>query len=163
MERLMDLEERRIGIDPAELRRLNLVLPGYFPYSPGLIYKYGTPITFFFLMIRGPPRSTLFPYTTLFRPGRRSNRGDRRQLWRAHDAGGRDLLQRPHPLLRGHRRNLQPGHLPRAHRGVPARSSPRGIWRRARSQNARIPRKKRADEQYPENPEADVCNRREKR
>src|SRR6266446_9502504 len=24
---------------------------------------------FFFLMIRRPPRSTLFPYTTLFRPG----------------------------------------------------------------------------------------------
>src|SRR5438876_11667677 len=29
---------------------------------------------FFFLMIRRPPRSTLFPYTTLFR-----SRGDRRQ------------------------------------------------------------------------------------
>src|SRR5256885_17167521 len=27
---------------------------------------------FFFLMIRRPPRSTLFPYTTLFRSGRRS-------------------------------------------------------------------------------------------
>src|SRR6267378_7108531 len=26
---------------------------------------------FFFLMIRRPPRSTLFPYTTLFRPARR--------------------------------------------------------------------------------------------
>src|ERR1039457_7471016 len=26
---------------------------------------------FFFLMIRRPPRSTLFPYTTLFRPCRR--------------------------------------------------------------------------------------------
>src|SRR5436305_14890578 len=24
-------------------------------------------VTFFFLLIRGPPRSTLFPYTTLFR------------------------------------------------------------------------------------------------
>src|SRR5207302_9239415 len=29
---------------------------------------------FFFLMIRRPPRSTLFPYTTLFRSGRRSRR-----------------------------------------------------------------------------------------
>src|SRR5687768_12640928 len=29
---------------------------------------------FFFLMIRRPPRSTLFPYTTLFRSGRRSGR-----------------------------------------------------------------------------------------
>src|SRR5690349_24408618 len=30
-----------------------------------------SPLFFFFLMIRRPPRSTLFPYTTLFRsPGR---------------------------------------------------------------------------------------------
>src|SRR6266705_6548510 len=28
-----------------------------------------TPYFFFFLMIRRPPRSTLFPYTTLFRSG----------------------------------------------------------------------------------------------
>src|SRR5438552_9316558 len=28
---------------------------------------------FFFLMIRRPPRSTLFPYTTLFRSGRRDD------------------------------------------------------------------------------------------
>src|SRR2546430_8590900 len=34
---------------------------------------------FFFLMIRRPPRSTLFPYTTLFRsaPGGRARRADR--------------------------------------------------------------------------------------
>src|SRR2546427_3558751 len=33
---------------------------------------------FFFLMIRRPPRSTLFPYTTLFRsrPARRAGRGE---------------------------------------------------------------------------------------
>src|SRR2546430_11542504 len=30
---------------------------------------------FFFLMIRRPPRSTLFPYTTLFRSARRGRRG----------------------------------------------------------------------------------------
>src|SRR3954449_13632498 len=29
-----------------------------------------TLLSFFFLMIRRPPRSTLFPYTTLFRSGR---------------------------------------------------------------------------------------------
>src|SRR3989440_12443232 len=29
------------------------------------------PLVFFFLMIRPPPRSTLFPYTTLFRSRRR--------------------------------------------------------------------------------------------
>src|SRR6266496_5629297 len=32
---------------------------------------------FFFLMIRRPPRSTLFPYTTLFRSGRRPRRRSR--------------------------------------------------------------------------------------
>src|SRR5476649_3058863 len=41
-------------------------------------------VSFFFLMIRRPPRSTLFPYTTLFRSRRCdrahgcSGRGDRR-------------------------------------------------------------------------------------
>src|SRR3712207_7041512 len=30
----------------------------------------GESVCFFFLMIRRPPRSTLFPYTTLFRSGR---------------------------------------------------------------------------------------------
>src|SRR5947208_15939946 len=30
-----------------------------------------TDVSFFFLMIRRPPRSTLFPYTTLFRPRHR--------------------------------------------------------------------------------------------
>src|SRR6266496_5601120 len=35
---------------------------------------------FFFLMIRRPPRSTLFPYTTLFRSRRQPRRGRRRRL-----------------------------------------------------------------------------------
>src|SRR2546430_5037623 len=34
-----------------------------------LIYYQHSLIIFFFLMIRRPPRSTLFPYTTLFRSG----------------------------------------------------------------------------------------------
>src|SRR5438552_14240729 len=40
---------------------------------------------FFFLMIRRPPRSTLFPYTTLFRsrPGRRRGRGTRHRSVRS--------------------------------------------------------------------------------
>src|SRR3989441_4538116 len=52
---------------------------------------------FFFLMIRRPPRSTLFPYTTLFR----SPCGDRRG-----DAGERDGRARKparRPLVRGGR------------------------------------------------------------
>src|SRR5690349_22251577 len=39
---------------------------------------------FFFLMIRRPPRSTLFPYTTLFRSGA----GDRRPPGRAGTSRG---------------------------------------------------------------------------
>src|SRR5260370_25256851 len=38
--------------------------------NTSFFYSYGTlrlVISFFFLMIRRPPRSTLFPYTTLFR------------------------------------------------------------------------------------------------
>src|SRR5687767_15894099 len=36
----------------------------YYHYSPCITYS---SLLFFFLMIRRPPRSTLFPYTTLFR------------------------------------------------------------------------------------------------
>src|SRR5689334_24691666 len=43
---------------------------------------------FFFLMIRRPPRSTLFPYTTLFRSGR--IRGQRAR--RSTPAGCRDRV-----------------------------------------------------------------------
>src|SRR5258705_7130745 len=41
-------------------------------------------LLFFFLMIRRPPRSTLFPYTTLFRSTRLSPRRLLRRAW----AGG---------------------------------------------------------------------------
>src|ERR1041385_9426821 len=41
-------------------------------------------VFFFFLMIRRPPRSTLFPYTTLFRSVRRSGRcGCQHAWWRS--------------------------------------------------------------------------------
>src|SRR5256885_13648400 len=59
---------------------------------------------FFFLMIRRPPRSTLFPYTTLFR----SRRADRR-------AGGNATRSLAH-RLRGPR-GVRP-HLPRRHGGA---------------------------------------------
>src|SRR3712207_9526884 len=50
--------------------------------------------SFFFLMIRRPPRSTLFPYTTLFRSLRRDEDHHRHQgraavLGRADHPGGR--------------------------------------------------------------------------
>src|SRR5690349_25019907 len=39
-----------------------------------IIHAYAVLIIFFFLMIRRPPRSTLFPYTTLFRSSRATPR-----------------------------------------------------------------------------------------
>src|SRR2546426_10509460 len=70
---------------------------------------------FFFLMIRRPPRSTLFPYTTLFRsrlapedPGRPlPHRGLRRHGGR-QDQG--DVLRRPEPRDRKSTR-LNSSHL----------------------------------------------------
>src|ERR1051326_9497552 len=43
---------------------------------------------FFFLMIRRPPRSTLFPYTTLFRSDLVAGLGADSQFRAAHHAGG---------------------------------------------------------------------------
>src|SRR6266511_5697529 len=53
-------------------------------------------VLFFFFMIRRPPRSTLFPYTTLFRSRRRQGR-------RAHHGGaGADV-----PKLRRDRKSTR--------------------------------------------------------
>ena len=46
MERLMDLAARRLGLDPAELRRRNLVRRDEMPYRPGLTYKDGVPVVY---------------------------------------------------------------------------------------------------------------------
>src|SRR5438093_1123518 len=46
MERLMDLGARRLGLDPAQIRRRNLVRPDELPYRPGLTYKDGVPISY---------------------------------------------------------------------------------------------------------------------
>ena len=54
----------------------------------GVTRGIGVVLCFFFLMIRRPPRSTLFPYTTLFRSGRedrKSQNGEKVE----HDQGGR--------------------------------------------------------------------------
>src|SRR5260370_31342703 len=57
---------------------------------------------FFFLMIRRPPRSTLFPYTTLFRSPRRrrprSQRPARRDLRAARPQRRRQVDDLPHAL-----------------------------------------------------------------
>src|SRR3712207_8304534 len=59
---------------------------------------------FFFLMIRRPPRSTLFPYTTLFRSA-----GRRRALGRARAGGATLGARRPRPPPRRRRRDRRRG------------------------------------------------------
>src|SRR5256885_5679598 len=65
---------------------------------------------FFFLMIRRPPRSTLFPYTTLFRSARRARTAARRAAAGAAPWPGRAPV-----------RCAAAGH-PRAAQGTSARS-----------------------------------------
>src|SRR5215203_3402592 len=80
---------------------------------------------FFFLMIRRPPRSTLFPYTTLFRSHRPARRGDDRSrdparslardldaARRADDARDRKAAARPRHAPG---RAARDGHLARRH------------------------------------------------
>src|SRR2546430_10726389 len=68
---------------------------------------------FFFLMIRRPPRSTLFPYTTLFRsprPGgreRRSSARARRRIRPVPTVGARSRKRRDRPYG-GRRRDPGP-------------------------------------------------------
>src|SRR3989442_12745253 len=50
-------------------------------------FNYHLSFFFFFLMIRRPPRSTLFPYTTLFR---------------SHDVQSADLMNQPEEVLQVH-------------------------------------------------------------
>src|SRR5260370_36913617 len=54
------------------------------------------PFSFFFLMIRRPPRSTLFPYTTLFR-SRRGGAGDQRSSQRTGGLCPRGPARAAHP------------------------------------------------------------------
>src|SRR5256885_13742551 len=66
---------------------------------------------FFFLMIRRPPRSTLFPYTTLFRSGeRRQDRAPRGEPRRA-------ARHRRHAAAGAYRRQAT-GHRDDGQRGV---------------------------------------------
>src|SRR5437867_9047646 len=69
--------------------------------SPSL----SAPFLFFFLMIRRPPRSTLFPYTTLFRSGARVGHPApracrrRRRLRRCRSEEHTSELQSPYDLV----------------------------------------------------------------
>jgi carbon-monoxide dehydrogenase large subunit len=46
VERLLDRAARRLGLDPAEVRRRNLVRPAEMPWSTGLTYRDGVPIRY---------------------------------------------------------------------------------------------------------------------
>ena len=46
MERLMDLGARRLGLDPAEIRRRNLVRAEEMPYRSGITYKDGVSVAY---------------------------------------------------------------------------------------------------------------------
>src|SRR2546429_9112132 len=60
--------------------------------NPASSAIYSSPCSFFFLMIRRPPRSTLFPYTTLFRSLPAAGGNDRAvAALSAGDAAERDL------------------------------------------------------------------------
>src|SRR5256885_12534728 len=61
---------------------------------------------FFFLMIRRPPRSTLFPYTTLFRSMRGDERNDQ-----AQQAHALDVLVHEHALQDRKSTRLNSSHL----------------------------------------------------
>src|SRR2546422_9601904 len=87
-----------------------------FPYAFMFSVYTFTLLFFFFLMIRRPPRSTLFPYTTLFRSGVVLQAGPAGELCapvralRGAGTGGRGRL----PRLGGTPR-------PQAHRGLRGR------------------------------------------
>src|SRR5205809_8123983 len=63
---------------------------------------------FFFLMIRRPPRSTLFPYTTLFR----SDAGDIEEILRRHRA---DLAAASKALIQAANRDRKSTRLNSSH------------------------------------------------
>jgi carbon-monoxide dehydrogenase large subunit len=46
LERLLDRGARALGLDPAELRRRNMIRPDEMPYRTGLVYRDGTPIAY---------------------------------------------------------------------------------------------------------------------
>src|SRR5207248_10890032 len=64
------------------------------PASVSPIHPGPPPRFFFFLLIPRPPRSTLFPYTTLFRSGRRRVDGAPANVWPSVPAAARRCAKR---------------------------------------------------------------------
>src|SRR6266480_6390523 len=78
------------------------------------LHRYRAAFFVFFLMIRRPPRSTLFPYTTLFRSPRRPRRGRARPLLRRRHA----WLRLPPPRSRRRRRDRKSTRLNSSHMSI---------------------------------------------
>src|SRR3712207_8219820 len=74
----------------------------------------------FFLMIRRPPRSTLFPCTTLFRSARARDDAQGRQ---GRDGHGRVVEQPEHEPLRGDDGRRPPARLRRRDRAADRKST----------------------------------------
>src|SRR3712207_8101907 len=70
---------------------------------------------FFFLMIRRPPRSTLFPYTTLFRSPRRARRAGRR---RPGEAAWASRIERMFGRLNARERDRKSTRLNSSHANI---------------------------------------------
>src|SRR5476651_1887544 len=102
---------------------------------------------FFFLMIRRPPRSTLFPYTTLFRSGRGGGlcRAARGALFRGGRGRGGGFAARRRDRRRGGRGRGSRGGFGGARRGgahgrVERIGAAPHIARRPRREEAQRPR-----------------------
>src|ERR1022692_1032747 len=78
------LKKKTTGDAGGGLARERHVLEGDRPHELHLLVSF---VRFFFLMIRRPPRSTLFPYTTLFRSG--APRSEVRCRWPGQNRHGR--------------------------------------------------------------------------
>src|SRR5258708_18223774 len=46
MERLIDRAAKELGLDPAEIRRRNLIAPSQMPYPVGLMFRDGKPVVY---------------------------------------------------------------------------------------------------------------------
>src|SRR5438093_8039992 len=101
-------------------------------HSRDLVYAVCTSTLYcFFFMIRQPPRSTLFPYTTLFRSRARAGLGDRAGRARTRPPAARARVG-------------SPPRSPLARRRVDPRRAPRAARRRRRRRRGRARLRRRA-------------------
>src|SRR3989442_13293108 len=105
---------------------------------------------FFFLMIRRPPRSTLFPYTTLFRSDVRPDAEDRRAPigLPPADPVPRAILVLDGQVQRDREEEARTGHVP-VRREVYRRVRGRPSARSRGDQEFEIPRERRPDPGVP--------------